>query len=289
MTAIDIARKDLADAIRSRALWFATAIFTVLMSLTASIPAFVFDDPSADVGVAFTQGPAVALVLPIIAIMLGYRSIVGERERGSIKFLLSLPHSRRNVIVGKLLGRSAVLAIAISTGFLVAGGLITALYGVPPIGTLLTYALLTVLAGTTFVAVAVGVSAFASTSTRAMAVLVGGYVTSVVLWERLLTAVHYVVAGDVPGDEPPGWVQLATVLNPTDSYSAASTALLPETPHVHFDVSEEGLETQQGSTVAAPESVSVFAEPWFAVAVLFAWILLPTVVGYLWFREAELN
>lgn len=289
MTTLDIARKDFADAVRSRALWFATAVFATLMCLSAALPSFAFDDPGPDVGVAFIQGPAVAVALPIIAIMLGYRSVVGERERGSVKFLLALPHSRLDVIAGKLLGRSAVLAVAIAVGFLVTGGLIAVLYGVPSVGALLLYALLTALAGTTYVAISVSVSAIAGSATRAIAALVGGYVTAAILWERILALVHYLSVGEAPGGDRPWWLQLATSLNPIEAHSAASTAILPETPHVHFEVSDSGLDAQQGQTVVTPESAYVFGETWFVVGVLLAWILVAAVAGYLRFRTVDLT
>lgn len=53
--------------------------------------------------------------------MLGYRAIVGERESGSLKFLLGLPHTRRDVILGKLIGRVSTVTVAVLVGFAIVG------------------------------------------------------------------------------------------------------------------------------------------------------------------------
>ncbi len=288
MTALDVARKDFEDAIRSRALWVTSALFVVLLSLSASFPLLVFDDPSARLAVAFLQGPATELVLPMLAILVGYRSIVGERERGSITFLLGLPHSRLDVLTGKLLGRSAVLAVPVVLGFLATGVFVTIVYGRPPITPFVSYALVTVLAGTAFVTIAVGVSALVDTRFQAISILVGGFVLATAVWDRIPAGIHYLVAGEFPGVEPSWWVVLATQLNPIRAYSTAGLRLLPETPHVHFEVDDAGVAAEQGATIAAQESAYVFTETWFVIGVLVAWIVVLSVAGYHRFNAADL-
>lgn len=40
-----------------------------------------------------------------------YGAILHERNSGSIRFLLGLPNSRRDIVVGKFLGRSGTVAV----------------------------------------------------------------------------------------------------------------------------------------------------------------------------------
>ena len=53
--------------------------------------------------------------------MLGYASIIGEIERGSMSALLSLSANRLEIVVGKLLGLGAVLCLTILAGYGIAG------------------------------------------------------------------------------------------------------------------------------------------------------------------------
>jgi ABC-type transport system involved in multi-copper enzyme maturation permease subunit len=53
--------------------------------------------------------------------MLGYATIIGEIERGSMSSLLSLSANRFEIVVGKFLGLGAVLCLTILVGYGVAG------------------------------------------------------------------------------------------------------------------------------------------------------------------------
>src|SRR5690625_4162084 len=60
-------------------------------------------------------------LVPLIALLLSFDTIVGEHERGTLMLLLSYPIARWQVIVGKVLGQSAILAIATIIGYGIAG------------------------------------------------------------------------------------------------------------------------------------------------------------------------
>lgn len=121
MTWSTVAKKDFRDAVQSRALWALVSVFVVL-SLTASyayveVPEMFGEPGGATFGglLFFTVG-LTGLFVPITAIVVCYKSIAGERELGSIKLLLSLPTTRSNVYLGKVIGRAAVLAFGLGVG-----------------------------------------------------------------------------------------------------------------------------------------------------------------------------
>lgn len=121
MSAIAVAKKDFQDAVRSRGLIALTVIFvlfTVGGAYVGTQVAGVFGDEAGDTLdlVYALQSPASFLV-PIIALLIGYGAVAGERERGSLKFLLGLPHTRWDVVFGKIVGRSAVVTVSILVGF----------------------------------------------------------------------------------------------------------------------------------------------------------------------------
>src|SRR6185369_4501123 len=59
----------------------------------------------------------VTYLVPLIALLLGYDAIVGERERGSLELLLSMPITRFELLLGKFAGLAAALAVSTALGF----------------------------------------------------------------------------------------------------------------------------------------------------------------------------
>ena len=55
----------------------------------------------------------IGIIGSILAIILGYNTISGEKERGNLKLLLSYPLYREDVINGKLLGKIGVLVLTL--------------------------------------------------------------------------------------------------------------------------------------------------------------------------------
>jgi Cu-processing system permease protein len=56
-------------------------------------------------------------LIPLIALMLAFDTIVGEYERGTLLLLLTYPIRRWQIIIGKFLGHLSILAIAILLGY----------------------------------------------------------------------------------------------------------------------------------------------------------------------------
>lgn len=71
----------------------------------------------------------VLLVVPLMALTLGAGSLVGERERGTLSYLLSQPVNRTEVLLGKYLGLAASLLGALALGFGVSAGVIASRSG----------------------------------------------------------------------------------------------------------------------------------------------------------------
>lgn len=56
-------------------------------------------------------------LIPLIALMLSYDTIVGESEQGTLLLLLTYPIKRWQIILGKYIGHFVVLALAILFGY----------------------------------------------------------------------------------------------------------------------------------------------------------------------------
>jgi Cu-processing system permease protein len=63
----------------------------------------------------------VLLVVPLMALTIGAGSLSGERERGTLHYLLAQPVNRVEVLLGKYLGLAAALLGALALGFGLSG------------------------------------------------------------------------------------------------------------------------------------------------------------------------
>jgi ABC-2 type transport system permease protein len=218
-----------------------------------------------------------SVFIPLIAIGIAYQAIAGERESGSLKLLLSLPNSRLDVVIGKFLGRSAVLSVAVVIGF-VSMLLATAITfdGDVQAGVILTFMFAVLLLALVFISIAVSVSAFARST---FAAAIGGFGLFVLFqfaWGGIIFLLRYVANGfETPGirAELPAWVEVLFVANPMTGWEQATAWLLRR-------VSEEQ-STQQAAD-------AFYLEPWFGFVILAFWIAVPLVVGYLRFEAADL-
>lgn len=110
MSIESVLSKDFTSVQRSGALW-ATGVCLALVAYVNLGPGA---PPVREAQNAY--GLLVGLVgvlVPIVAIVASYMAITGERASGGIKFLLAFPNSRRDVFVGKLVSRLAVVGAVV--------------------------------------------------------------------------------------------------------------------------------------------------------------------------------
>jgi Cu-processing system permease protein len=67
----------------------------------------------------------ILLIVPLMGLTLGAVSIAGERERGTLLYLLAQPVSTAEVLIGKYVGLGLALIAALSAGFGLSGLLIS--------------------------------------------------------------------------------------------------------------------------------------------------------------------
>ena len=66
----------------------------------------------------------IMLVVPLMALTAGAGAIAGERERGTLVYLLAQPVSRTQVLLGKYAGLAAALVCSLCIGFGISGGVL---------------------------------------------------------------------------------------------------------------------------------------------------------------------
>lgn len=267
-----IARKDFLDAVRSRTLWGLLVVFVGLL-LVITYVGQLGDGSELEQFIEFTAG-GFALFVPLVSIVLGYKAVVDERESGTIALLLSFPHTRLDMVVGKFVGRSIVLAIPVFVGLVVASGAIVFLYDSFPLIRYLLFAVLSVLLGLAFLAIAVGLSMSTTSSRRVTTGAFGAYILLGVLWTSVIDVLLLVLWRFEPTitASPPDWALFVQMASPVESFNRLVTAL--------FDISA-------GASYAA-DGAPWFTDAWVAVLVLVGWVAVSLGLGYLKFAHTDL-
>jgi ABC-type transport system involved in multi-copper enzyme maturation permease subunit len=115
----EIAKKEIYEHIRTKRLMITTIIFGIIVVLLSYYLGAV-DKPEPNVGVSMIIS-ITSLFIPILAIILSYDMIVGERVRHSLILLLSKPVDRESVLLGKFFASliivSFIYIITMSVGF----------------------------------------------------------------------------------------------------------------------------------------------------------------------------
>jgi len=285
-----VARKDFEDAVQSKMLWSLIGLLVTIVALIYLAVWWNIDDP----GTTEVVGAASAimqLIVPLVALIAGYLSVVGERQSGSIKILLSLPPNRRQVVFGKLFGRSAVIACVVTAAFAALVLLSLVFFRALPLVDFLGIAAASVLVGLAFVGIAVGISAMVASRGRAMAGVIGLYLTFLLFWDLLTAAIFRVVRGELPGG--PGsqfeaWYVFLQWLNPVEAYAVLTDAVLGET-FGGFTISLFAPQDVSATERVVAGEVPAYLQEPVLVPVLLFWFLVPVFLGYLRFRRADLG
>ena len=114
-----LAAKEFRDGIRNR--WVAAAVLllgtlALTLSFLGSAPTGELKATVLDVSVVSLTSLSMYLV-PLIALMLAFDSLVGEFENGTMLLLLTYPVQRWQIIAGKFAGHCAILMVAIFLGY----------------------------------------------------------------------------------------------------------------------------------------------------------------------------
>lgn len=174
------------------------------------------------------------------------------------------------MVVGKLVGRSAVLAVAILVGLAVTLGVLSVVYGSISLVDYVAFTGLTLLLALAYVGIMVGISALAGTSGRAMAVGPGAFVILEFLADLVPLGAAFVRNGfSMQGlmTMSPG-IEFLGLVTPTAAYQHAIDWFLGNLPAA-------------GPTL-------FYLTGWMSLLLLGAWHVVPLAIGYRHLRAADL-
>ncbi len=271
MSIASVARKDFLDVRRAKIVWFVASLYLLIAVLMFYFGQQGVDDPEFHNALLALSGNG-AILIPLIALVTAYLAIAGERESGSIKYMLSIPNSRRDVVLGKFISRSAIVVGSILVAFALAGALGLLWYPSVDVGMFVGALALTTLFTLTYVSVAIGISAVSASRSRAMGGAIAVYFVTTVLANLIRTGFDWVF-NDIAG------LGLSS-----DALTFTESALSP----MNAFFRSLGLVLPDDLAVTAPDN-PWYLEPELMLVVLFVWLLVPLAIGIIQFERANLG
>lgn len=268
----DVAARDVRDAARSWTVRLLVVLSTLLSAGYASAHSTLGEATFA----GFLDGIAgpVAMIVPALALLLGSRSIVHERTSGSLLLSLSLPLSRRDLLLGTFVGRAAVLLAPTLLALAAAGAVAAVRYGTEGASLYPWFLFATALYGVAFLGVAVGLSASTAAERWVTMGAVGAYLLLAILWDEFhsltLLVLHrfdFAVLREMPD-----WALLFRLLEPSESY---------------YRLLRFGLDLERAGRYAGA-GTPVYVDWWAGLLLLVLWSVVPLALGYRRFRTADL-
>ncbi len=199
--------------------------------------------------------------------------------------MLGLPITRRDVVVGKLVGRLAVFSVMVLIGVTLGGMESWYLYAGFELGAYAIFVVETLLLGWVFLTIGVGFSAMFRSRPRAVSTSIGVFALVSIVWRVVPDGVFYLVNGRYPENvpppwEPPAWFVFLGNLNPVDGIYAI-------VEHWVYGNPSGGTVEYRGYVV---EGVDPFyLHPAFLLATILLWALVPLLIGTWRFGRSDLG
>ncbi len=267
-TVVAFAAKELRDARRNR--WF--LLYTVaLAALSLAISGLAVSAQGAFGMAGFGRTTAslvnlVMLVVPLMGLTLGAMSLAGERERGTLLYVLAQPVTAAEVFLGKYLGLSLALLASLALGFGVSGLVISWRVGGAQVSGYLGLAGLSFGLALASLGVGLVISAFSRKASSAVGLAIFAWLALVLLGDLGLMGTAVVLRLDV------GTLFGLALLNPLQVFKISAIA-----------GSQGTLEVLGPAGVFAFRTFGAALVP-MLVAVLVAWVVAPLATGLGVFR-----
>jgi ABC-type transport system involved in multi-copper enzyme maturation permease subunit len=266
-----IAKKEFKDRVRSK--WIITltlifAILTIAISYFTGGGTFGGMEETVVALLGFST-----LLVTLIAILLGYATISGEIESGSLSIVLAYPVKRVEALLGKFLGLGSVLVLATILGFGGGGIIIAANTGMEAILPYLAFICLTILLGLVYLSLS---TCFSAICKKRVTSIVAGIV--IFFWSMIYGTIIlgiYLGTGGSFSDlmDPsaiPDWFWASIFLSPMDMNQATVMQAF-------------GLNRILGFTVNPPFYINMIS----LTIVQVLWIITPLAIAFYFFKRRD--
>jgi Cu-processing system permease protein len=261
-----LAAKEFSDRLRNRWVLAVALVFTVfslLITYFGGAAQGQIGPRSIEVTIASLVSLVIYLI-PLIALLLGFDAIVGERERGSLDLLLALPITRLELLLGKYLGLAAALGLSTLAGFALVAGLLWQRFGMAGLYHYGGFMASSVLLGLAFLSLALLLSVLARDRTRASGLAIALWFALVLVYDLLLLGLLVASGGELGGLLVGDRVAYVLLLNPADVFRILNVFSLDDMARLY------GL-----ASVVPP----ALGNPWLMGGAMLAWIVAPLALA----------
>lgn len=277
-----IAKKEIKQNIRSRWIIFLTAAF-FLLSVLVSYYGTSFEESTKWLGLENTilyMTTYVEYMVPLLGLMLGYGSIVREKEDNSIELLLSYPVDRGEVLSGKFLGLWTLLSGAVIVGLGVGGVIIGFKVENVVWSEYYLFILSSILLGGVYLSISMMFSVLFDNSTTTMASSVFLFFLFSFLWLFTVYAVAQLTFGwdVVRAGSPPKWYFGLQLFNPVLIWYSLLALNIPALRQWAMEFGGE-----------EPQYQPHFYDTWIMIILLLIWIAVPLILSERWFNRREIK
>jgi len=216
-----------------------------------------------------------SLLIPLIAIILGFSTISGEAESGALYVVLSYPIRRIEVLLGKLLGLGLVITVSIFLGFGIGGIVIAATVGPESWAGYIGFILLSIFLGFIYLSLSICISAYCK---KRITSIGGGILLFLwgMIFGTILMAVLYGTGyelKDMMTGNVPDWLFNAVIFSPGDLHQTAVMRA--------FGIDSIDM---MGASFTMPEFLSMG----LLLFVHLIWFMVPLFLAYFFFKRRDI-
>ena len=192
-----ISKKEFINRIKNISLFiliFILAILSFAISYFGTSPFGLTGYHGTSVTIASLMSLSIYLI-PLISFILGYDSITGEEEDGTMPLLLSSSASRSEIYLGKFIGLTVVISIAVFVGYGISGVIILLKESISHIAGYFTFVFSSVLLGISFLSIALLISSFTRSRTASITISVFLWFFYIFIYDLLLIGILVATKG----------------------------------------------------------------------------------------------
>ena len=238
-----------------------------------------------------------SILVPVLAIGLGFDAISGEYNRRTMSRILAQPIYRDALLFGKFLAGLTTIGISLVTLWLLVIGFGLLRLGIPPsgeeMGRLLMFLLVTIAYAGVWLALAMLFSIFFRAPASAALISLGIWLFLALLWPALAQLLGEVIAPPdirftllgLPTPDTLAWQQGLSRLSPGTLYGEAVVAMLnPDAQSMTTLLAQ--FQGRIGSPLPFDQSL---IQAWPQIVSLIAGTILLYVIGYVAFQRQEVR
>jgi len=228
-----VAKKEYVENFRNAYVAILSVIFLILIVITAYYSRAITSGESGAASLpatVTTMQTFTGFMIPILALVAAYATFAGEQESGSLALLFAQPLTRLDVLLGKFLGLSAVLATTLLVGFGFGGLWVGSQSATTNWGDYAVYLALQILWASAWVAVTI----LFSSALKRRSTAIGGAIATWFLFSVLWPILFFVLLLATGNPERlfrgdlPDWAAAFALLNPNEVFVLLQAHVLPD-------------------------------------------------------------